>query len=84
MKITAEIRFINDTDNEKKENAARKVAGALSPDNTENIQTRADDDGVVIAVRAEKISSVLATADDLLMNADCAARILKKSADKTD
>lgn len=82
MEITAEIRFINETEEENKENTAGKVADSLAPDNTEHIRTIPDGSGVRITLRSGKINSVLAAADDLLMNADTAIRTLKKSSVK--
>ena len=79
MKITAEFRFIDETETEKSEHAARLLAGSLSPDNMPNIRTEKGDGFSVITIESEKLSSVLATADDLLMNADTAVRVMNRS-----
>ncbi|MDY0386693.1 MAG: KEOPS complex subunit Pcc1 [Methanolobus sp.] len=71
MKISTSIEF-------KDEGAmqiAKKIAKSLAPDNLTNMYTELKDDSVCIHISTEKISSLIATVDDLLMNAKIAEQI---------
>nr|WP_321498930.1 KEOPS complex subunit Pcc1 [uncultured Methanolobus sp.] len=71
MKITTTIEF-------KDEGAiqvAKRIADSLAPDNLTNMHTEVKDDSVCIHISTEKITSLIATVDDLLMNAKLAEEI---------
>ena len=73
------IRFIDETDAEKEEQLSQKLVAALAPDNVYDTKTTVCDGYADVQIKTEKIGSLLATADDLLMNADGAVRIKKES-----
>ncbi|WNY27583.1 hypothetical protein MsAm2_13850 [Methanolapillus ohkumae] len=79
IKISGTIRFIEETDDEKRENLSQKVMNSLAPDNFLGMTTVMEEEYAEIHLKSEKIGSVLATADDLLMNADGAVRVKKSS-----
>ncbi|AEH61256.1 conserved hypothetical protein [Methanosalsum zhilinae DSM 4017] len=56
---------------------AEIVAKSLSPDNLRNIETNIDTDNISIRISTEKITSLIATVDDYLMNAKIAEDILR-------
>ncbi|SDF84555.1 hypothetical protein SAMN04488589_1501 [Methanolobus vulcani] len=71
MKITTTIEF-------KDEGAiqvAKRIANSLAPDNLTNMHTEVSDESVSIHISTEKITSLIATVDDLLMNAKLAEEI---------
>lgn len=71
MKITTDIEFKD----EGAMQVAKRVASSLAPDNLSNIHTEIKDDSVSIHISTEKITSLIATLDDLLMNAKLAEEI---------
>ncbi|WP_338103425.1 KEOPS complex subunit Pcc1 [Methanolapillus millepedarum] len=81
LKISGTIRFIEETDAERNENLSRKLVLSLEPDNFLGMTTKTGADCSEIHLESEKVGSILATADDLLMNADGAVRV-KKSSEK--
>ena len=76
------IRFIDENDAEKEEQLSQKLVTALAPDNVYDTKTTICDGYAEVQIKTEKIVSLLATADDLLMNADGAVRIKKESGKK--
>ena len=64
MKITGTIEF---PDIESRKSAAI-ILQALSPDNLRSMKSEINDERVVVRFSSEKISSLLATVDDFLMN----------------
>jgi hypothetical protein len=64
MKITGTIEF---PDPGSREYAAR-ILQALSPDNLRSMESEISDEKVAVHFHSEKIGSLLATADDFLMN----------------
>ncbi|WP_135611170.1 KEOPS complex subunit Pcc1 [Methanococcoides sp. AM1] len=80
MKISTTIRF-NSPD---ATDVARKIALSLKPDNLTNMETMIEEDQVSITIRTEKISSMIATVDDLLMNAKISEDIIKEVEEKDD
>lgn len=79
IQITGSIRFIDETGTEKKEKLSEKLVKALAPDNLYGTKTVYHEGYAEIQMTSEKIGSILATADDLLMNADGAVRVKKAS-----
>ena len=73
------IRFIEENDSEKEEHLSQKLVTALAPDNVYDTKTTICDGYAEVQIKTEKIGSLLATADDLLMNADGAVRIKSNS-----
>ena len=71
------IRFIDENDSEKEEHLSQKLVTVLAPDNVYDTKTTICDGYAEVQIKTEKIGSLLATADDLLMNADGAVRIKK-------
>ncbi|WP_342305714.1 KEOPS complex subunit Pcc1 [Methanolobus sp. ZRKC5] len=74
MKISTTIEF-------KDEGAmqiAKKIANSLAPDNLTNMRTEVKNGSVCIHISTEKITSLIATVDDLLMNAKIAEEIAEK------
>ncbi|MBN1133589.1 MAG: hypothetical protein JXA38_01415 [Methanosarcinaceae archaeon] len=55
---------------------AKKVTLALSPDNLSNMKTEVREDSTVTHFTTEKITSLIATVDDYLMNAKIAEEIV--------
>lgn len=80
MKISTTIEF-NSPD---APDVARKVALSLKPDNLSNMETMIGEEKAVITIRTEKISSMIATVDDLLMNAKIAEDVIKEVEDEND
>lgn len=60
------------------------VAGALAPDNLSGMETRAEGDAVVTAIRGEHLRSVTASVDDYLMNLAIAEEVCSYLLDKAD
>ncbi|WMW24534.1 KEOPS complex subunit Pcc1 [Methanolobus sediminis] len=71
MKITTTIEFKD----EGAIHVAKRIANSLAPDNLTNMYTEVKDDSVCIHISTEKITSLIATVDDLLMNAKLAEEI---------
>ena len=82
LHITGTIRFIDETDAEKSDRASEKLVATLAPDNTHGTKTTVFDGYAEISLESDKIGSLLATSDDLLMNADGAVRVKKASFEK--
>jgi hypothetical protein len=57
---------------------AEKVAYAIAPDNLGGMGIKFLGDGVTIFFNTEKIRTLIATVDDLLMNAIIAEEVLEK------
>jgi hypothetical protein len=55
---------------------AKDVAGSLQPDNLPNMHLQADSESFCLEFSAEKIGTMLSTADDLLMNVKIAEETL--------
>jgi len=77
--MSGSIRFIDDTDIEKAEKSSEKLIQSLAPDNLYGMETAVYEGYAEVHMTSEKIGSLLATADDLLMNADGAVRVKKAS-----
>jgi tRNA threonylcarbamoyladenosine modification (KEOPS) complex Pcc1 subunit len=71
MKITTTIEFKD----EGAMQVAKRIANSLAPDNLTNMHTEAKDNSVCIHISTEKITSLIATVDDLMMNAKLAEEI---------
>lgn len=54
---------------------ARRIALSLEPDNLSNMRTQINKDGAVTHISTHKITSLIATIDDFLMNAKLAEEI---------
>ncbi|MGM0770891.1 MAG: KEOPS complex subunit Pcc1 [Halobacteriota archaeon] len=80
MKIATTIEF----NSPNAPDVAKKVALSLKPDNLNNMETEIGDDQVAITIRTEKISSMIATVDDILMNAKIAEDIINEVEDEND
>lgn len=80
MKIATTIKF----NSPNAPDVAKKVALSLKPDNLNNMETEIGDDQVAITIRTEKISSMIATVDDILMNAKIAEDIINEVEDEND
>ncbi len=68
MKIRGTIEFKSPDAPE----IARSVSSALAPDNLSSMRTDVCDDVAVVHFSTEKITSLIATVDDFLMNAKIA------------
>ncbi|WNY23753.1 hypothetical protein MmiHf6_10680 [Methanimicrococcus hongohii] len=79
--MTGTICFIDETDDEKSDRTSEKLVTSLAPDNIYGTETIICDGYAEISMKSDKIGSLLATADDLLMNADGAVRVKKASQD---
>jgi len=55
---------------------ADRVAKSLQPDNLPNMHLQADSESFCLKISAEKIGTMLSTADDLLMNIKIAEETL--------
>ena len=84
IQITGAIRFIDETEEEIQSKSSEKLVLSLSPDNIYGTETTVCDGFSEVSLHSEKIHSILATADDLLMNADGAVRVKKASSQKND
>lgn len=85
--ISGTIRFVDENDAEKADRVSEKLVTSLAPDNIYGTETVIHDGYADVSMESEKIGSLLATADDLLMNADGAVRVKKasqKNADETE
>ncbi|WP_406659651.1 KEOPS complex subunit Pcc1 [Methanolobus sp. ZRKC3] len=73
MKIRSTIEF-------RDENApyiAERIAKSLAPDNLSSMETETSESSAKIHIKTEKITSLIATMDDLLMNAKVAEEVLE-------
>jgi tRNA threonylcarbamoyladenosine modification (KEOPS) complex Pcc1 subunit len=78
MKISTTLEFTsNDIPS-----IAENVAFSLKPDNLSNMETEIKEGKAVITIKTEKISSLIATVDDLLMNAKIAEDVICEIEDK--
>jgi len=82
IRITGTIRFIEETDEEIDSKLSEKLVLSLSPDNIYGTQVTVGEGYSEVSLKSKKIHSILATADDLLMNADGAVRVKKASSKK--
>lgn len=57
---------------------AEKVAFSLAPDNLSGMRTEISEGKAAISFSTEKITTLIATVDDLLMNARIAEEVLEK------
>ncbi|WP_406656812.1 KEOPS complex subunit Pcc1 [Methanolobus sp. ZRKC2] len=57
---------------------AEKVARSLAPDNLTSMDTEISKKSAKIHITTEKITSLIATLDDLLMNAKVAEEVLEE------
>ncbi len=57
---------------------AEKVAFSLSPDNLSGMGTEVAEGMATISFSTEKVTTLIATVDDLLMNARIAEEVLEK------
>ncbi|WP_407355877.1 KEOPS complex subunit Pcc1 [Methanolobus sp. WCC5] len=73
MKITTTIEFKD----EGAMQVAKRIANSLAPDNLTNMHTEITEDAVSIHISTERIGSLIATVDDLLMNAKIAEEIAR-------
>jgi tRNA threonylcarbamoyladenosine modification (KEOPS) complex Pcc1 subunit len=71
MKIETTIEFKD----EGAMNVAKRIVNSLAPDNMTNMHTEIKEDSVCIHITTEKITSLIATVDDLMMNAKLAEEI---------
>ncbi|WP_292467494.1 KEOPS complex subunit Pcc1 [Methanolobus sp.] len=71
MKIETTIEFKD----EGGMNVAKRIVNSLAPDNMTNMHTEIKEDSVCIHITTEKITSLIATVDDLMMNAKLAEEI---------
>ena len=55
--------------------AAARVAAAIWPDNTDEMDTRVDDDAVVTTVERETTGGLQSTVDDYVVNLRVAAQL---------
>ncbi len=74
MKTTMKIELISPDTSHNSEMVAR----SLAPDNLSNMDTQITDNCATIHISTEKISSLIAVMDDLLMNAKIAEDVHQK------
>jgi hypothetical protein len=75
MKIQTTIEFID----EDAPRTTEKIVKSLSPDNLTSMHTEVCKGSARICISMEKISSLIATLDDLLMNAKIAEEVLNEA-----
>ncbi|MFT4891279.1 MAG: hypothetical protein ACI9YT_002205 [Halobacteriales archaeon] len=51
------------------------IANAVAPDNTDEMETRVEDDAVVTTIERETTGGLGSTADDYVVNVDVASRV---------
>lgn len=73
MKIQTSIEFRD----ENASHIAASIAKSLAPDNLNSMRTEVSDSSAKIYIETEKITSLIATVDDLLMNAKIAEEVLE-------
>jgi len=73
MKIHSSIEFRD----ENASHIAASIAKSLAPDNLKNMKTEVSDFSAIIYIETEKITSLIATVDDLLMNVKIAEEVLE-------
>ena len=74
MKIRTTVEF-RDKDGRL---IAEKVARSLAPDNLTSMETDISEKSAKISITTQKITSLIATLDDLLMNAKVAEEVLEE------
>lgn len=84
IRISGQICFIEETDFEKENHFSEKLVLSLAPDNFCDMETAVHENRAEVLLKSDKIGSMLATADDLLMNADGAVRATKASQKKDE
>ncbi|MCQ6962838.1 KEOPS complex subunit Pcc1 [Methanolobus chelungpuianus] len=75
MKIRTTIEFID----EDASRITEKIARSLAPDNLTSMHTEVCRGSAKIHISTEKITSLIATLDDLLMNAKVAEEVLQEA-----
>jgi hypothetical protein len=73
MKIRTTLEFIEGEAHQM----SGKVARVLAPDNLTSMRTEVCEGSARIHISSEKITSLIATLDDLLMNAKVAEEVLE-------
>ncbi len=73
MKIRTSIEFRD----ENAPHIAASIAKSLAPDNLNSMRTEVSESSTKIYIETEKITSLIATLDDLLMNAKIAEEVLE-------
>lgn len=73
MKIRTTVEFRD----EDARLIAERVARSLAPDNLTSMETEISEGSAKIHISTEKITSLIATLDDLLMNAKVAEEVLE-------
>jgi len=63
---------------------ARRVAAALTPDNTDEMETAVADGTVTTTVRRESTGSLQATVDDYVVSLQVATRLATEQSDRQD
>jgi hypothetical protein len=66
------------------DSSARAVAAAVAPDNTDEMTTSVDGSTVVTTIERETTGSLLATADDYVVNLRTAAQLTTDATTHTD
>ncbi|KXS44953.1 hypothetical protein HWN40_09300 [Methanolobus zinderi] len=74
MKIKTTVEFRDEDAGE----IAERVARSLAPDNLTSMHTEITKKSAKIHISTEKITSLIATLDDLLMNAKVAEEVLEE------
>ena len=75
MKIKAKLIFRNKDAGE----LVRTIAESLSPDNLPEMKTTINSNSATVTFRADKISTILSSVDDYLMNSKIAEDILHRT-----
>ncbi|WP_209683392.1 KEOPS complex subunit Pcc1 [Methanohalophilus levihalophilus] len=78
MKISTTFEIIDENNNEKME----ALSLALQPDNLPNMSTEITEGKMKIQIESEKITSLIAVMDDLLMNARIAEELLDSNSNE--
>ena len=58
---------------------ASKIAAAVAPDNTTQIETHVEDGTVVTTIERDSTSGVQSTVDDYVVNVDVAATVIERA-----
>lgn len=74
MKINCKIRFEGEGNSSE---YAKNVAYSLQPDNLPNMCTEVDEEGSTTYLHTGKITTLISTLDDFLMNAKIAEDVYK-------
>ncbi len=75
MKIRGKLIFISEDAGE----LVKTIAESLSPDNLPEMKTAVERTSAAVTFQADKISTILSSVDDYLMNAKIAADILHRT-----